>query len=284
MRALKGLAVLTIMLAAGAAAQTQDEYLDIGINKVKPDRRADFDALNKKIVDANRRYKGDRWLAYEVEYGEQNTVYFVATRKNMAAIDQGFTAFMAAMKEAFGQAGTDKMLQDVNRCLISSQAEIRRRRWDLSYNVPQDAASLSKLIGESRWVRSTIVHVRPGHNDAFEEQVRAIKQAAESSNPSLTTLVSQSAIGQHGVVYYFSALRSSLAGYDGAKPFKEMLGDEGYAKFTKAIAEDVSSTDTLLGRFLPELSNAPEDVAATSLDFWRPKPPASATKGKPKAD
>jgi hypothetical protein len=63
-----------------------------------------------------------------------------------------------------------------------------------------------------------------------------------------------------------------------------MLGDEGYAKFTKAIAEDVSSTDTLLGRFLPELSNAPGEVAAKSLDFWRPKPPASAMKGKPKAD
>jgi quinol monooxygenase YgiN len=185
MRALRGLAALTIMLAAGAAAQMQDEYLDIGINKIKPDRRADFDALNKKIVDANRRHKGDLWLAYQVEYGEQNTVYFVATRKNMAAIDQGFTAFMAAMKEAFGQAGTDKMLQDVNSCLISSQAEIRRRRWDLSYNVPQDAAALSKLIGESRWIRSSIVHVRPGHNDAFEEQVRAIKQAGGEQQPRL---------------------------------------------------------------------------------------------------
>ena len=154
----------------------------------------------------------------------------------------------------------------------------------MSYNVPEDAAALSKLIGESRWIRSTIVHVRPGHNDAFEEQVRAVKQAAESSNPRLTTLVSQSAVGQHGIVYYFSALRSSLAGYDGGKPFKEILSEEAYAKFTKAIAEDISSTDTLLGRFLPELSNAPEEVAATSLDFWRPKSPAAVAKGKPKAD
>jgi len=279
-----GFGALTILLTGGATAQTRDEYLDVSINHVKPDKRTDFDALGKKIADANRRNKGDRWLAYEVAYGEQNTVYFTSTRKNFAAIDQGITAFMAAMKEAFGQAGTDKILQDVNSCLTSSQAEIRRRRWDLSYNVPEDAAAMSKLVGESRWIRTTIVHVRPGHNDAFEEQARAIKQAAESSNPRLTTLVAQSAVGQHGVAYYFTALRSSLAGYDGAKPFKEILGEEGYAKFTKALADDVSSTDTLLGHFLPELSNAPDEVSATSLDFWRPKPPAAAMKGKPKAD
>ena len=279
-----GFGALAILLTVGATAQTRDEYLDVGINHVKPDRRADFDALSRKIVDANRRHKGDQWLAYEGAYGEQNTVYFTSTRRHFAAIEQGFTAFMTAMKEAFGQAGTDKILQDVNSCLTSSQSEIRRRRWDLSYNVPEDAAAMSKLVGESRWIRTTIVHVRPGHNDAFEEQVRAIKQAAESSSPRLTTLVSQSAVGQHGVVYYFSALRNSLAGYDGGKPFKEILSEEGYAKFTKAIAEDVSSTDTLLGRFSPDLSNAPDEVAATSLDFWRPKSPVAGMKAKPKAD
>ena len=123
-----GFGAVAILLTIGATGQTRDEYLDIGINHVKPDRRADFDALTKKMVDANRRHKGDQWLAYEVAYGEQNTVYFTSTRRNFAAIDQGLTAFMAAMKEAFGQAGTDKIMQDVNNCLTSAQAEIRRRR------------------------------------------------------------------------------------------------------------------------------------------------------------
>jgi hypothetical protein len=52
---------------------------------------------------------------------------------------------------------------------------------------------------------------------------------------------------------------------------QQTLGDEGYAKFLKANAEAVSGTETVINRFLPELSNAPEQVASTALDFWRPK-------------
>ena len=50
--------------------------IDVFVVKVKPEKRADFDAVAKKIAEANHKYKGDNWIAYSVEYGDQNTVTF----------------------------------------------------------------------------------------------------------------------------------------------------------------------------------------------------------------
>src|SRR5580704_7033915 len=63
------LATLGSGLMTGQDAAT---YLDQYIVKVKPEKRAEFDAINKKMVALNRRNKGDTWLATENTYGEAN--------------------------------------------------------------------------------------------------------------------------------------------------------------------------------------------------------------------
>jgi hypothetical protein len=264
-------------------AQTQEGYLDVLICKVKPDKRADFDGLGKKVADANRRHKGDTFLAAQTEYGEQNTVMFVSTRENYAAIEKGSTAFMAAMKEAYGGPGVTQILQDVDKCLISSRTELRRRRWDLSMNVPSDPAAVFKTIGEARWLRTQSIRVRPGRTDDFEAQVKAVKAAREKT-PGPISLVSQAVLGQQGTVFYISTLRSSLAEFDKTPPpLRELLGASGYEQFQKANLEDIQSNEITLYRFLPDLSSAPKEVADASPDFWTPKPAASRSRTKPKA-
>jgi hypothetical protein len=60
------------------------------------------------------------------------------------------------------------------------------------------------------------------------------------------------------------------------------LGEEGYAKFLKTDAEVVAGTETVINHFLPELSNAPEEVAAVAPDYWKPKAMVAANaKVKP---
>ena len=46
--------------------------------------------------------------------------------------------------------------------------------------------------------------------------------------------------------------------------------------------ENISGTETLILRYLPELSNPPEQVVAAAPDFWRSKQTVAA-KAKPKA-
>jgi hypothetical protein len=283
-----GTALALVLLAAWAAGQAQqarEDYLDVFSVQVKPDKRADFDAIAKKIVAANRQNNGDSWLAMETVYGPGDRVTFVSMRQSYADVEKATGTFMAAMQKAYGK-GTDKLFQDFSQCLVSSRSEMRRRRWDLSTNVPADPAAMTKLLGDSRWLRTTVVHVRPGQAAAFEALLKDIKVAREKASPPLTVLVSQAVAGQEGTVFYVTTLQSSLGGFDAIPPIQETLGAEGYEKFLKASAETVADSETVINRFLPDISNAPEQVASIAPDYWRPKAaaaPVSAKAGTSKA-
>ena len=271
---------LALLCAPFATAQMPDDFLDILIVNVKPDRRADFDLVSRKIADANRKAKGDAWIAAEVEYGQGYTVYFISSRKDYAAIDSGTTAFTGAIKEAYGPGGMKKMEADFNLDVASTRSELRRRRWDLSINVPKDADAYAKLVGGARWLRTSRIVVRPGHEPEFEDAVKQAKSALEQSNPSWPYLVSQTVAGEPGAVYYVSTLQPSLTAFDSAPSLRKILGDEAFLKWEKGAADYETTSETLLLRFLPELSNPPEDVSKGSPDFWHPKPVAAA-KAKP---
>lgn len=271
---------LALLLSLTAAGQAPEQYLDVFSVKVKPEKRAAFDAIAKKIAEANRQNKGDNWVALETAYGEGNAVRFVSARGSYADIDKAFETFFGALNKAYGKAGTEKIFQDFSSCTASSQSEIRRRRWDLSSNVPADAAARSKVLGEARWVRTVIVRVRPGHRLKYEEQMRAVKAALEKATPKDVAYVSESIAGEQGTVYYISWFRSSLAGFDGGASLLQLLGEGGYEKFLKVTSESVQTTEVIISRILPELSNPPEETAAVDPAFWRPKPAAAKPAAK----
>jgi len=270
MKTLVVTAGLAALLAVSASAQIQDEYLDYYIVKVKPEKRAEFDAIAKKIVDANRKNHGDNWLAFETTYGDNNTVSFVSSRKDMAAIDTGMESFMKAMKASYGPT-FESIFHDMDACTISSRSEIRRRRPDLS-SIPHPD-DMMKYVGEARWIRVAAVRVRPGHIPEYEEMVRMIKAAREKANPEAVVAVSQGVVGQNGATFYTSTLRPSLGSYDAKMtPLKELLGDADYEKYQKMSAETVIGVETMMGRMLPALSNPPEEIVNVSRDYWIPKP------------
>jgi hypothetical protein len=271
--------VAVALLAAFAAAQAQEQYLDVYTAQVKPEKRAEFDAISKKMVAANRQNKGDTWLTMETVYGPGNRVSFISTRQGYADADKGSTAFYGALVKAYGQAGADKMEQDFSQCLVSYRNEFRRRRWDLSSNVPSDPAAMAKMLGDSRWLRTTVAHVRPGQVAAFESLLKDVKAAREKASPPQTMLVSQAVAGQEGTVFYVTTLQTSMGGFDSVPTIQQTLGDEGYQRYLKTVADVVSDSETVINHFLPELSNAPEEVVAVAPDYWRPKAMVAA---KPK--
>jgi hypothetical protein len=282
-KALWALAVV-VCLAAPVAAQAPGDYLDVFIVKVKPEKLADFQALNKKWADANRRYNGDRWIALEALYGEGNVYQFTSTRKDYADVDQAFEASMQAANKAFGKEAAQKMEQDFMNCLVWSRSELRRRRWDLSRKAPKDAESYAKLIGESRLLRTTAVHIRPGRVDDFEALLKDMKEAGEKNPNTQAVLVSQVIEGAKGTTFYVTTLRSSMGGFDHNPTIREILGDEGYKKFQQVNADAVEMAESTLYRFSPELSNPPEEIAQVASDFWHPKAVmAAASKPKPKS-
>lgn len=273
---------LAFLLSGPAAGQMPEDYLDVYIAKVKPEKTAEFNAVAKKMAEANRQHKGNTWLASETIYGETNTVSFITLSASYAQIEKQYELFVGAINKAYGPAGAGKLFLDFNNCLTSSRAEVRRRRWDLSANSPADPAAMAKRIAMSRWIRTVIVRVRPGHVLNIEAQLKAIKEAAEKGGSRTPTFVSQAVAGQQGTVFYISVLESSLGGFDTAPPLAQVLGEEGFLKFLKTAAESILGTETIINRFVPEISNPPEEVASVAPEFWRPKP-APPARRKPAA-
>ncbi len=273
--------VAGLVLAAPVAVRAQGDYLDEYIVKVKPEKVADFTALAKRIANANRRFNGDRWLAMETLYGEGNTYAFVSTRQDYADVDKANDAFMGAMNKAYGKEAADKIFQDWNNCIASSRTELRRRRWDLSRKAPTDAAAYAKLVGETRVLRTTAVHVRPGHIADFEALLKELKEVGEKNSETQTVMVSQVVEGTKGTTFYVTSLRGSLGGFDKNPSARDILGEEGYKSYLKANADFVSGTESTIFHFSPELSNPPEEVAKVAADFWQPKAVTASAKPKP---
>src|SRR3989442_10122286 len=159
---------VTVLLAAPVAVQAQGDYLDVYTVKTKPEKVAEFNAIAKKIVEANRRHNGDHWLASETMYGEGDTFVFVSFRQNYADIDKASETFMSALHKAYGKDAAEKILHDWENCLATSRTELRRRRFDLSRKAPTDAAAYAQLIGGTRELRTHAGRVRPRHPADFQ--------------------------------------------------------------------------------------------------------------------
>jgi hypothetical protein len=271
-----------VCLAAPVAARAQGDYLDVFVVKVKPEKVSEYQANGKKYAKANRRANGDRWIAFESVYGESNVVMYVSTRNEYADIDKALDAEMAALEKTYGKAATQKLQQDLNNSVVWTRAELRRRRWDLSRKAPQSAEEYAKLIGESRLLRTTAVHIRPGRTPEFEALLKEVKEAGEKNPNTAPVFVSQVIEGGEGGTFYLSTLRSSIGGFDHNPTTKDILGDEAFKKLQKIVAETYESSQSVLYRINPELSNPPEEVAKVAMDFWHPKAMVAAA-GKAKA-
>ncbi len=274
---------LIVCLAVPVAVHAQGDYLDVYIVKVKPEKLAEFQALGKKWVDANRRFNGDHWLASETMYGEGGVYVFTSLRQDYADIDKLSETGMQAVNKAFGKEATAKILSDWESCLVWSRTELRRRRPDLSRKAPTDMDSYAKLIGESRVLRTTAVHVRPGHIADFEALLKDAKEAGEKAANTQPVLVSQVVEGSRGATFYVTTLRSSLGGFDKKPTLREILGEERFKKYLQVNAESVETTESALYRFSPELSNPADEIVKVAADFWHPKAIMAAATSKPKA-
>lgn len=279
-RAIWALAVV-VCLAAPPKVQAQGDYLDVFMVKVKPEKVVDFEVLTKKWADANRRFSGDHWIAMETMYGEGNVYTFVSPRQDYADVEKVSNLGMQAATKAFGKEAADKMVRDFENCLVWSRSELRRRRMDLSRKPPADMASYAQLIGQSRVLRTTAVHVRPGRVAEFEAELKELKEAGEKNPDTKPVLISQAVEGTKGTTFYITTLRSSLAGFDKNPTARELLGEEGYKRYQRLSAENVEEAESSLNRFSADLSNPLEDIARVASDFWTPKA-LTASAAKPK--
>ncbi len=277
-----GIAV-ALVLGFCFAAQAQESYLDEYVVHVAPGKRPAFDALIKKMAAANRSNHGDNWTTIETSYGQSDTVTFVSGRGSYADIDKASGVFIGAMAKAMGGPATEKLFTDLSSCLTDSHSLLVRNRPDLSSNFPSDDSERNKIVGGTRWIRTTRIAVRFGMGPRFEELAKQVKAAREKNGSKTLAWISQSAAGDFNSVYYVSQLESSMANFDAVNTdLGKILGNEAYEKLLKAASEIIDNEEVTISHFVPELSNPPEAIVSAAPDYWRPKPaaakPAAAAK------
>ena len=268
------------LLAAGTGLAQHGGMLDLYTAKVKPEKRAEFDAACKKMVDANRRHNGDNWLAIEALYADLNTVVFISARKDYEDLGRGMDAFEGSIGRALGMAGAHALEQQFSSALESARTETRARRWDLSYNPPADRAAYVQAVGNARYLRAVLIQIRPGHSTAFEAEVKEVMAAMQKGNEPGARWVSQVTDGGSPFTYVITRLFTSWSDLDKGSSLEQLLGDEGYTKFEKMTADDVESVEYGIFRIVPELSNPPADISAVAPDFWSPKPKTAVAEKK----
>ena len=272
--------VCLFAVAAGAAmGQTLPAYLDITKAQIHSERSREYEDGVRKLIEVNRKYKGDRWIALTTEYGDTGTYMFSSSRENLAGVEAGGEVFMKALKEGLGPLG-DKLLRDLGAWSTSFRSEIRRRRWDLSVHPPADSAGLSAMVAHARWIRTVKLDLKPGKSMEYIAAWKQFQAELGQVSPPVTALVSEGITGTP--VMYVGMYYKSMADMDAeVEGVRKALMSDAYVNLMKISGDAVAMSNWEIHRVRPDLSNPPDEILNADPAFWKTKPPAAA---KPKTD
>jgi hypothetical protein len=274
--------VASLFLVSAAAplcsAQQPQSYAEIWSAKIKSDRVAEFGALCLRVADANRRGKGDNFTAYMNYYGADNRVYFVSPRASIDEVEPASAKFNGAIKEYLG-FGPERFGAELSKLVEDSGSELRRRRLDLSSNIP-DADTWMKAIAQAQYLYSVRLRVKPGRSMDFEKQLLMLKEAAEKGDgPKMPVNISQEVAGPQRQMYYATIPLKNVAEIGRMPSIRSMLGDSAYENYSQMSAQNVDLVETVILRAVPEWSNVPQMMADANPRLWKVK---SAMMAKPK--
>jgi len=268
------------LTAVGAISQTGADYLDITRVQVRGDKSKEFEDAIKKMAEANRKYKGDHWVALSTEYGEFGNYAFSSPRENMAAVETAMGTFQKALKEGLGPLA-EKLMRDLSAYSVSGHSQLRHRRWDLSVNAPSNAADFNKMMAKTRWIRALSLEMKPGLNMQYLEAWKPFQQELAKISPPVPILVSESSTGAPAI--YVGVFYQSMADMDaGMAGVQKAVQSDAYQQLMKATQLTVAASRWEILKVRPELS-CPTDEIIQADAFWKPKPMAAAAP-KPKPD
>jgi hypothetical protein len=273
------LGVVAFTFWAGSLA-AQAQFLDILAVKARPDKMGEFDAISRKVADANRRGKGDEWIAYSEIYGEPGNYFLVSSRAKLSDIQAAEKKFNAAIKEYVGPV--EKFYGDYGKLVESFHTMIESQRPDLSSHVPSDPAAGMAEIGSARYLFLIGIDVKPGQS--LDSEMKMVKEGMDRSDGKRASYVSQSLVGAPANGYTVVLFLQSLDDVAGIPSVRSVLGDS-YAEFEREVAAKCERIQYRLLKIMPEWSNPSKAIVDADPKFWNPKPMMARPKpGAPKPE
>jgi hypothetical protein len=143
-------------------------------------------------------------------------------------------------------------------------------------------------LSQVRFLQILNFHVRPGHDEEWNEVMKLVKSAYEKGVPDAHWGMFRQMFGGEGGTYLVLIGRKSLSEIDKGilqddMKFAAALGEDGMKKLNEKFGTSVDSSQEQLFAINPRMSYVSEEWIKADPDFWKPKA-AAAPAPKPAAE
>jgi len=143
-------------------------------------------------------------------------------------------------------------------------------------------------LSQVRFLQILNFHVRPGHDEEWNEVMKLVKGAYEKGVSDAHWGMFRQMFGGEGGTYLVLIGRKSLSEIDKGilqddMKFAAALGEDGMKKLNEKFGASVDSSQEQLFAINPRMSYVSEEWIKADPDFWKPKA-AAAPAPKPAAE
>ena len=216
------------------------EWSYVSIYKIKPEKRAEFEAIQKEVSAAYKQAGVPFRVVWQTTFGDINEYVSAAPLANFAAMDAASPVVKAL--------GVDKSADLLRRSAATVNGVTRVatiNRVDLSTGAGP--------AGPPAYAVIMLTRVAPGRNLEYEAWLKS-KYVPAFKKGGGDYFVEQAIFGGGPDLYVAASPVPNMATIDAGPPTWKSVGVAGAAKMQAKMAGIITSTDLSISRFRAELS------------------------------
>jgi len=273
------IAGLFLALAGSVAAQAQTpavsppNILSIQTDTIKPYEDAPYDKLASEYPALSRQLNDPTHvLGMEALTGASRAIY-------LSSFDS-YAALQANEEWMLGDAATDAKFDALDARVAPYVSEIQHSIWHYHPDLSNNVAGAD--IPHSHYWEVIIYHMRPGHDDQFQQLMKLRHDASVKigqNTPWVTYEGVKGVTDAYLVLVPMASLKDEDTGLAHEKDFEAALGNDGRDQMNKLSDASVTSVDGDVWMVIPEWSYVEKSWIDADPQFWAPGPAAKhATK------
>jgi hypothetical protein len=223
------------------------QWASISVVRVKPDMVADWQDLQKNVVNPALKKAGvrERGVFETAVFGEAYSYVVMTPITSFAQYDEP----VSLLRKTIGEDAFRDYLAKSRRCVNSVQTYAELSRLDLSY-----MGKMATMTGPPKLAVVNSFSVVPGRAAAFESLVKNDVLPVMKKADVIGYFVSQSMFGGDGYGYTSVVFFDSFAEIGKGSPFLRVLGPAGSATLFAKFAGVVAHQERVIARFNADLS------------------------------
>ena len=253
---------------AQAPAVSPPNILNIETINIKPYADGPFDKVASEYPAVSQQLKDPtHLLAMEALTGAPRAIYL-----------SGYDSFEALQKSEEwlgGDAATDAKFDALDAREALYISEVHHTLWHYRPDLSNNVAAAD--IPHSHYWEVIVFHMRPGHDEQFEEMTKLYRDANLKSGQNIPWSSYEGMMGvtdAYLVLIPMSSLKDEDSGLAHKKDFGAALGEEGRNKLNKLSEQNVVSVEDNLWLVNPEWSYVEKSWIDADPHYWAYEPAA----------